>query len=87
MLTFLWCIAVLALVLAGAAWLKARQAARQLTELSKSYWELRYEHGQLAARLYLIETQNGAAVPQDELSTPAHGHTAFVPLSSLKKTS
>jgi hypothetical protein len=87
LLTLLWCIAGLALVLAGAAWIKVRQTAKQFARLSESYWELRYENGQLASRLHLIEVKIGIAHAQDELSRPASGQTAFVPLSSLKKTS
>jgi hypothetical protein len=72
-----------ALVLAIAALISARRAVRRLERLSESYWELRYESGQLKARITRIETAAGVREPQ-ELPPPAVP-TAFVPLSSLKK--
>ncbi len=87
MVTFLWCVVALTLVLAGAAWMKARQLSRLCADLSTSYWQLRYEHGQLASRLHRIELQTGMASLPDEPAAPEPGRTSFVPLSSLKKTS
>jgi hypothetical protein len=71
-----------ALLLALAAFLRARAAVRRLERLSESYWELRYESGQLKARLTRVETAAGLREPEeDSRAVP----TAFVPLSSLKK--
>ncbi len=81
-MNLLWVLTVAALISAVAALAKARKLARRLDRLSESYWELRYEHGQLRARVNRIDPeQPGAAV---EPARPA-GATAFVPLSSLKR--
>jgi hypothetical protein len=66
-------------LLALIAFVRARGLAKRLERLSESYWELRYEHGQLRARLNRLE---GTDEP-----TPAEAPQAthFVPLSSLKK--
>jgi len=79
---FLWLFTGAALVTAAAALLKARRLARRLERLNETYWELRYEHGQLRARLNRIDPDPGQAPP--EQPSPA-GVTAFVPLSSLKR--
>jgi hypothetical protein len=71
-----------ALLVALAAFLRARAAVRRLERLSDSYWELRYESGQLKARLTRVETAAGLREPQEE---PRAAPTAFIPLSSLKK--
>ena len=68
----------LAVVIAVAALARTRLIGRRLDHLVESYWELRYEHGQLRAQL---NQQHGKADP----SEPA-GTTAFVPLSSIKRT-
>ena len=81
MLTFLWLIAGAAVVVAAAALMKARKLAKRLERLTESYWELRYEHGQLRARLNRIDP-DPAAAPEPPRQA---GVTAFVPLSALKK--
>jgi hypothetical protein len=77
----LWFLLAAAVVAALGALARARRLATRLERLSESYWELRYEYGQLNARLSRLEgTAEGTpAAPARE--TPA----AFVPLSSLKK--
>ena len=72
-----------ALVLALGAVLRARRIARRLERLTESYWELRYEHGQLRARVTRLEPPLDDGQPQD--ASPKAGVTAFVPLSSLTK--
>ena len=54
----------------------------RLERLTESYWELRYEYGQLRARVSRLEPDQAAAAPRPP--APA-GSTAFVPLSSLKR--
>jgi hypothetical protein len=71
-----------AVLLAAAAHIKARRLAKRLERLSESYWELRYEHGQLRARINRLDPEQPLASP--EAAQPA-GTTAFVPLSSLKR--
>jgi hypothetical protein len=81
LLTVQWLLAGAAVVVAVAAWAKARRLARRVERLTESYWELRYEHGQLRARLNRLDPEAPASLP--EPSRPA-ASTAFVPLSSLK---
>ena len=69
-----------ALVLAGAALVVARRQSRRLERLTESYWELRYEHGQLRARVNRIDPE------QQNASAPAEPPASnFIPLSSLKR--
>jgi len=82
-LTFLWLLTGAAVLIAAAALIKARRVAKRLERLTESYWELRYEHGQLRARLNRIDP-DPAPTPAAEPPRPA-GTTAFVPLSSLKR--
>ena len=80
MLTLHWLLTGAALVLAGVAFLVARRQSKRLERLTESYWELRYEHGQLRARVNRLDPeQQQAAAAADE---PA---THFIPLSSLKR--
>ena len=84
MLTFPTIVAVLTILVAIAALWRARAAMRRFERLSESYWELRYEHGQLQARVNRLdpeETQRSNAPVPD----PRAGTVAFVPLSSLKR--
>jgi hypothetical protein len=60
--------------------IRGRRAARRLERLQESYWDLRYEIGQLQARVGRLET-DGPATP----ASPPPGTAAFVPLSSLKR--
>ena len=65
-------LAVVALVLALAAFLQARRSARQLARLTEMYWQLKYEHGELKA----------AVAPPEPAPPPV---AAFVPLGSVKR--
>jgi len=79
--TLHWLLTAAALVAALTAWAKARRLAKRLERLTESYWELRYEHGQLRARVNRLDPEHP---PAAEPVMPA-GTTAFVPLSSLKR--
>ena len=79
-MTFLWLLTGAALVLAGAALLLARRQSKRLERLTESYWELRYEHGQLRARVNRIDPEQQTAAAAAE--PPASN---FIPLSSLKR--
>jgi hypothetical protein len=73
------------LVALFALW-RARGAAKRIERLSESYWELRYESGQLKARVTRLEVETGlreASADPEGRQPPAT--TTFVPLSSLKK--
>ena len=71
----------MAVVVAVVALVKARRATKRLERLTETYWELRYDHGQLRARVAKLDPD---APPESE---PARkpGSTNFVPLSSLKR--
>jgi type II secretory pathway component PulJ len=84
LLTLLSLLAAAAVLLAAATLAKARRQAKRLERLTELYWELRYEHGQLRARVNRLDPEQPGAPP--EPATPA-GATAFVPLSSLKQRS
>jgi hypothetical protein len=82
LLTLHWLLAGAAVILALAAWARARRLAKRLERLTESYWELRYEHGQLRARVNRLDPET---LPAGVDSAPAGAPgTAFVPLSSLK---
>jgi hypothetical protein len=68
-----------ALLLAIYACWRARHVARRLERLTESYWELRYEHGQLRARVARLEPPEPVSEPQ----AGQPGKVAFVPLASL----
>jgi hypothetical protein len=85
-LTFLSLMAVAALAVAGLALVKARRASARLERLSESYWELRYEYGQLASRVSRLENHDTVPGKEPAAADPASGQgTTFVPLSSLKR--
>lgn len=78
---WLWVVAVSGWLLAMAALLSARRAARRLAQLTEQYWELKYEHGELKARVRAI----APTVEEVEAARPAPTQT-FVPLSSVKRS-
>jgi hypothetical protein len=73
-MTALWIVAASALMIALASWLQARRTARQLADLTQMYWQLKFDHGELKAKV--DPAQPRAAAPQQ----------TFVPLSSIKKS-
>jgi hypothetical protein len=86
-LTLHWLATSAALLLAAAALLRARRASKRLERLTESYWELRYENGQLRARVARLEPADPPAAGGDPAQSPARQDTTthFVPLSSLKR--
>jgi len=80
LLTLHWLLTGAALVLAVVALLVARRQTRRLERLTESYWELRYEHGQLRARVNRIDPEQQTAAAAAEPPP-----TNFIPLSSLKR--
>jgi hypothetical protein len=73
------------LIALWAVW-RAKGAAKRIERLSESYWELRYESGQLKARVTRLEVEAGLREPSpDPESRQATAATTFVPLSSLRK--
>ena len=80
---FQWLLSGMAVVVALLAIAKARRTAKRLERLTESYWELRYEHGQLRARVNRLDPEQPAQAAESGPQTG--GITAFVPLSSLKR--
>ena len=80
-----WLLIGAALLFAVGAFLRARRVARRLERLTESYWELRYDHGQLRARVARLDPDAGAPSPTPGEPTQQSGATQFVPLSSLKR--
>jgi hypothetical protein len=79
---FQWLLSGIAIAVALIALAKARRLAKRLERLTESYWELRYEHGQLRARVNRLDPEQA---PQPAEAGPQAGTTVFVPLSSLKR--
>ena len=69
----LWIVAVSALVVAVAALVHARHTAQKLAHLTEMYWQLKFDHGELKAKV-------DPAVP----AAPEPKQT-FVPLTQLKR--
>ena len=81
-MTLQWLLTGAAVLVAVAALARARRLAKRLERLTESYWELRYEHGQLRARVNRLDPE---AAPAEVAPTASRGSTtAFVPLSSLR---
>ena len=82
-MTLLWFIAGASLVVALVAWGQARRTAKRLAQLSESYWELKYQQGELRARVQRMAGET----PPSSLQAPAPEQPAdnFVPLSSLRR--
>ena len=85
LLTLLIVLTVVAVLTALAAFLRARHVSNRLERLVESYWELRYEHGQLRARVARLEPQETPAGSEAADPAASAQPTNFVPLSSLKK--
>jgi hypothetical protein len=83
LLTLHWLLTGASLLIAAVALVHARRVSKRLERLTESYWQLRYEQGQLRARVTRLEPADAAPGPANP-EQPA-GATAFVPLSSLKR--
>jgi len=75
---WLWLLAATASLLALAAVATTRRLSRRLTRLAEQYWELKYEHGELKARVRAL----APTVEEIAASTPAVP-TTFIPMSAL----
>ena len=72
-MTALWIIAAAALVIAVIAYVHTRRTARQLAQVTEMYWQLKFDHGELKAK---VDPQVPAAPQPKE---------TFVPLTQLKR--
>ena len=73
-MTVLWLLAVSGFVLALVAVMVARRTSRQLAEVTRMYWQLKFDHGELKAK---VDPPEPPAAPPKQ---------TFVPLSSIKKS-
>lgn len=73
-----WLVAGLSMVVAAAGWVAAQRASRQARDLTAMYWQLKYDHGELKARI-------DKALPDPEAPPRLPPGTQFVPLTSVKK--
>jgi type II secretory pathway component PulJ len=85
LLTLPFLLTTAALFIAAVALVRARRASRRLERLTESYWELRYEVAQMRARVARLEPP-AAADPAEAAAANSGTTTAFVPLSSLKRS-
>jgi hypothetical protein len=82
LLTLHWLLTGISVAIGLIALAKARRATKRLERLTETYWELRYDHGQLRARVAKLDPEEAPARPE---SAQAPGSGSFVPLSSLKR--
>ena len=73
-----WLVAGVSAVLAAAGWITAARAARQVRDLTAMYWQLKFDHGELKARVE-------RALPDPSAPPRLPANTQFVPLASVKK--
>jgi hypothetical protein len=71
-----------ALLVAVAAWARARSLGRRLERLTQQYWELRYQHGELRAQVRRLDPETPH---EDDAQAAAPPAQAFIPLSALKR--
>ncbi len=72
-MTGLWIVALSSLAVAVVAFAQARRTARQLAQITEMYWQLKYDHGELKAKV------DPAAPAKPE------PRQTFVPLTQLKR--
>ena len=75
-----WAVVGAVFLVAAVAVERARRLSRRLERLKESYWDLRYELGQLQARVTRLEGERS-----DQAPAPPPAANNFVPLSSLKR--
>jgi len=80
--TLHWLLTAAAVLVAVVALAKTRRATKRLERLTETYWELRYDHGQLRARVAKLDPETA---PAQSEPAPKPGGSNFVPLSSLKR--
>jgi hypothetical protein len=80
-MTWLWVVAVSGWLLAFASLATARRLSRRLAQLTELYWELKFDHGELKARVKAV-----APTPEEAAAAAPPVQQSFVPLSSLKRS-
>ena len=74
-MTALWIVAFAALVVAVVALALARRTARQLAHVTEMYWQLKFDHGELKAKV------------DPPAPAPPEPQPSFVPLARLRPDS
>jgi hypothetical protein len=77
----MWLVIAAGWLLALVAWLMVRRLSRRLAELTKMYWEVKYDVGELKARLRTVNPHEPEA-PASSSPAPLQG---FVALSDVKR--
>jgi hypothetical protein len=82
-----WLIAVVALLIAAAAWARAGRLARKLEALNQSYWELRYDFTRLRSQVARLDSESapGETPPPPQPAAAAAEGVTFISLTSMKK--
>lgn len=66
-------VAIVAVVVAVVAYAQARRTARQLAQVTEMYWQLKFDHGELKAK---VDPATPVAPKPQE---------TFIPLTQLKR--
>ena len=77
-----WLTTGAALLVAVAALLRARNLGRRLELLTRNYWELRHQHGELRAYVRRLDPETAR---EDGPAPPTPPAGAFIPLSAVKR--
>lgn len=77
-MSWAWIVAAGTALVAAASWVVARRAARQARDVTAMYWQLKFEHGELKARV-------DKALPDPAAPPKTPPGTQFVPLTSVKR--
>jgi hypothetical protein len=81
--TLLSFVTAVSLLIALVALRQARRSARRLEQLTQMYWELKYQHGELRARLQ--DSRPSLPSPEETPAQVASAGSAFIPLTALKR--
>jgi hypothetical protein len=76
---WLWVATGTGWLLALGALATARRLSRRVGQLSEQYWHLKYEHGELKARVKSL-----APTPEEAAAAKPAVQQTFVPLTSMK---
>ena len=77
-MSWAWIVAAAAALVAAASWVVARRAARPGRDLTAMFGQLKFEHGELKARV-------DRALPDPTAPPKTPPGTQFVPLTSVKR--
>ena len=81
MLPLQWLLTGAAVLVAVAALVKARRLSKRVDRLTESYWELKYQHGELRVQLQ----RAAGTTPPDPPAPVVPAGNSFIPLTALKR--